>query len=86
MKSDKKIKKGFDLLSRLTYIEQMGGEVAVIAHINEAQKRGVLTAKQAFDLRQHVKSSCEVRDGLIAPTEAISELDKKIAEAVRYNR
>lgn len=86
MKSDKKIKKGFDLLSRLAYIEQMGGEVAVIAHINEAQKRGDLTAKQAFDLRQHVKSSCEVRDGLTAPTEAISELDKKIAEAVRYYR
>lgn len=70
----------------LAMVERVGGEMEMIAHINEAQKRGDLTAKQAFDLRQAVKDACKVRDGLTAPTEAITELDKKIAEAIRYYR
>lgn len=70
----------------LAMVEQMGGEVEMIAHINEAQKRGDLTAKQAFDLRQAVKDACKVREGITAPSEAITELDKKIAEAIRYYR
>jgi hypothetical protein len=70
----------------LAMVERVGGEVEMIAHINEAQKRGDLTAKQAFDLRQAVKDACKVREGLTAPSEAITELDKKIAEAVRYYR
>lgn len=70
----------------LAMVERVGGEMEMIALINEAQKRGDLTAKQAFDLRQAVKDACKVRDGLTAPTEAITELDKKIAEAIRYYR
>ncbi len=70
----------------LAMVERVGGEVEMISHINEAQKRGDLTSKQAFDLRQAVKESCKVRDGLTTPTEAIAELDKKIAEAVKYYR
>lgn len=70
----------------LALVEQMGGEVNMIAHINEAQKRGTLTAKQAFDLRQAVKDACNVREGITAPSEAITELDKKIAEAIRFYR
>lgn len=81
-----KTKRDFDLLGRLAYIEQMGGEVAMMEQIAEAQKRGDLTAKQAFDLRQAVKDSCKVRESLTAPSEAITELDKKIAEAVRFYR
>ena len=79
-------KRDLQTMGVLAMVERVGGEVEMIAHINEAQKRGDLTAKQAFDLRQAVKSACKVRDGLTAPTEAISELDKKIAEAVRYYR
>lgn len=81
-----KTKRDLQTMGVLALVEQWGGEVEMIAHINEAQKRGDLTAKQAFDLRQAVKSACKVRDGLTTPTEAIIELDKKIAEAIRYYR
>lgn len=81
-----KTKRDLQTMGVLAMVERVGGEVEMIAHINEAQKRGDLTAKQAFDLRQAVKSACKVKDGLTTPTEAISELDKKIAEAVRYYR
>ncbi|MDL2224440.1 hypothetical protein LJB92_03915, partial [Bacteroidales bacterium OttesenSCG-928-M06] len=67
----------------LSMVERVGGEVEMIAQINEAQKRGDLTAKQAFDLRQAVKEACKAGDGLTVPNEAIAELDKKIMEAVR---
>jgi hypothetical protein len=70
----------------LSLIKQTGGQLAFIAKINEAQKRGELTKKQAFDLRAIVKDVCQVRNGLTAPNEAIKELNKKIDEAVRFYR
>ena len=73
-------------MGRLAYIEQIGGEVAMLEQITEAQKRGELTAKQAFDLRQAVKDSCKVRENLTTPSEAITELDKKIADSIRFYR
>ena len=81
-----KTKRDLQTMGVLAMVERVGGEVEMIAHINEAQKRGDLTAKHAFDLRQAVKSACKGRDGRTAPTEAITELDKKIAEAIRYYR
>lgn len=70
----------------LSLIEQAGGQLEMIEQINEAQKRGDLTKKQAFDLRAAVKDACKVREGLTVPNEAIKELDKKVSEAVRYYR
>ncbi len=70
----------------LSMVERVGGEVEMINQINEAQKRGDLTSKQAFDLRQEVKEACRVKDGLTVESEAIAELDKKIIEAVRFYR
>ena len=70
----------------LSMVERVGGEVEMISQINEAQKRGDLTAKQAFDLRQAVKEACKVKEGLTVPNEAIAELDKKIMEATRFYR
>lgn len=81
-----KTKRDLQTMGVLAMVERVGGEVEMIAHINAAQKRGDLTAKQAFDLRQAVKSACKVKDGLTAPSEAISELNKKIAEAIRFYR
>ncbi|MCM1037325.1 MAG: hypothetical protein NC406_08410 [Bacteroides sp.] len=81
-----KTKRDLQTMGVLGLVERFGGEVEIISHINEAQKRGDLTAKQAFDLRQAVKQACKVRDGITAPSEAITELDKKIAEAIRYYR
>ena len=81
-----KTKRDLQTMGVLAMVERVGGEVEMIAHINEAQKRGDLSDKQAFDLRQAVKSACKVREGLTAPTEAITELDKKIAEAIHCYR
>ena len=70
----------------LSLIEQAGGQLQMIEQINEAQKRGELSKKQAFDLRQVINEVCKIRDGLTVPNEAIKELDKKVSEAVKYYR
>ena len=70
----------------LSLIEQRGGQIAVINEINEAYKRGQLTAKQAHDMRDAVNSACKVGDSLTKPNDAILELDKKIDEATRFFR
>lgn len=81
-----KTKKQFDLLGRLAYIEQMGGELAMLEQITLAQKRGELTPKQAHDLRQAVKESCKVKEGLTVQSDAINELNKKIAQTICFYR
>ena len=70
----------------LSLIEQSGGQLQVINQINEAQKRGELSAKQAFDLRQAINDACKIKDGLTVPNEAIKELDKKVNESVMFYR
>lgn len=70
----------------LSLVERAGGQLEFIAQINEAQKRGELTKKQAFDLRATIKDVCQIRDGLTAPNEAIQELDRKVNEAIRFYR
>jgi len=70
----------------LSLIEQAGGELAMLEQINEAQRKGDLSKKQAYDLRQAIKDACKVREGLTVENDAIKELDKKVAEAVKYYR
>lgn len=70
----------------LSLIEQAGGQVQIIEQINEALKRGDLTRKQAFDLRQAVKDACSIGEGLTVQSDAIEELNKKVNEAVRFYR
>lgn len=70
----------------LSLIERVGGEIEFLAQIQEAQKRGELTAKQAHDLRQAVKRACQEQEGLTVKNGAIDELNRKIAEAVAFYR
>lgn len=70
----------------LAMIERAGGQLQMLEQINEAQKCGKLSRKQAFDLKQAVNDACKIKDGLIVPNEAITELDKKIDEAVKSYR
>jgi hypothetical protein len=70
----------------LSLIELTGGQVQMIEQINEAQKRGDLSKKQAFDLRQAVNDACKIKDGLTVPNDAIKELDKKISDAIKFYR
>ena len=70
----------------LSLIEKAGGQIQMIEQIKEAQKRGELTKKQAFDLREAINEACKIKDGLIIPNDAIQELDKKVSEAVKFYR
>ncbi len=79
-------KKDFQRMGVLSMVKSVGGELAMLEQITEAQKRGDLTPKQAYDLKQAVKDACKVREGLTVQNDAIAELDKKIMEAVRFYR
>lgn len=81
-----KTRQQFYRMGVLSLIEQAGGQVEMMAQIGEAQKRGELTKKQAYDLRQTINDVCKVRDGLMVKSDAIAELDKKVSEAVRFYR
>lgn len=81
-----KTMRNFDKIARIALIERMGGELELIAKINDAQKRGDLTKKQAFDFRKRVKEACKIKEGFAVPNEAIKELDKKVLEAIRFYR
>lgn len=70
----------------LSLIEQTGGQLQMIEQINEAQKQGKLSKKQAYDLRLAINEACKIRDGLTVPNEAIQELDEKVGAAVKYYR
>lgn len=78
--------KDFKNMGLLALIEQMGGEVAFYAQIQEAQQRGELTPKQAYDIRGAIRTACKIKDGLIMENDAITELDKKIRQAVKFYR
>ena len=68
----------------LSLVEQTGGQLEMLSQIADAQKRGELTKKQAFDLRATINDVCQIREGLTTPNEAIKELSKKVDEAVRF--
>jgi len=70
----------------LLLTKQAGGQLEMLQQIAEAQKRGELTTKQAYDLRCAINEACNIKDDVIIQNEAICELDKKICEAVKYYR
>ena len=70
----------------LALTEQVGGQLELMAQINDAQKRGEISKKQAYDLRTAVNQACQLKEGFTAQNEAIEELTKKIAEAARFYR
>ena len=73
-------------MALLAWIGDVGGEIEMLNQITENQKCGKLTSKQAYDLKQAVKDSCTIREGFTVKSDLITELDRKIAEAVRYYR
>ena len=70
----------------LSLVEMVGGELNFISQIKEASLKGILTRKQAYDLKQAVITACKTKDGITAPNNAILELDKKVNDAVKYYR
>ncbi len=81
-----KTKRELYLMGVLSLVEKAGGQTQMITQINEAQKMGTLAKKQALDLRKAVNKACKVKDGVMIESEAISELDKKVLEAIKFYR
>lgn len=81
-----KKKQQFYKMGVLSLVERAGGQLQMIEQINEAQKRGDLSKKQAYDLRQVVNEACSLKDGLAIENEAVKELDKKVDAAVKFYR
>lgn len=73
-------------LGVLSLVERAGGQLEMIRQINEAQKQGILSKKQAYDLRKKVKEACSIGGNFTAPNEAIIELDRKINDAIKFYR
>lgn len=71
----------WDRLGRLAYIERVGGELAFLKTVDEQQKTGEITAKQAYSIKQAAKR-LKRQDGLTVKSEVIKELDSKIAEVL----
>ena len=69
----------------LSLVNMVGGQTNMIEQINTASKNGILTRKQALDLRKAVNEVCTLEELTVKNT-AISELDNKVIEAVRFYR
>lgn len=76
-------KSDLNRLGVLALVEKYGGQQKFIGHIKTACATGVLTKKQAHDLRQAVNDACRLRPGLTTTSDAIEELDGKIRAAVK---
>ena len=70
-------------LGVLALVEKYGGQQKFIGHIKTACATGVLTKKQAHDLRDAVNDACSLRPGMTSTSELIAELDKKIRDTVK---
>lgn len=81
-----KTKKDLNRLGILALIERFGGQVEFLALITEAQKRGILSKKQAYDLRTAVNEAMKTNERITEPNEVITELDGKVKRAVRFYR
>jgi len=73
-------------LGVLALVDMAGGELNFISQMQEAQRNGILTRKQSFDIKQAVTSACKERIGITAKNDCILELDKKVVEAVKFYR
>ena len=76
-------KSDLNRLGVLALVEKCGGQQKFIGHIKQAHATGILTKKQAHDLREAVNDACKLRPGLTSTSEAVEELDGKIRAAVK---
>lgn len=76
-------KKDLQKMGVLALVNMSGGQNEMIRQINDASGRGELTSKQALDLRRAVNDACKTDGSMVTQSDAVTELDKKIAEAVK---
>jgi hypothetical protein len=78
-----KTKKQLSHQAIIMYVSTRGGEIKVLTEIQEAQQKGLLTPKQAFDLRQQIKEACK-SELLTVQSDLIAELDSKVKQAYKF--
>lgn len=80
-----KTKRDLYTIGLASLINMQGGEIAILQQITEAQRKGELTKKQAYDLRHAI---AEASHATVATTQSdvIQELNKKVDEAVKFYR
>ncbi|MEI8201612.1 MAG: phage/plasmid replication protein [Bacteroidota bacterium] len=69
----------------LLLIHEQGGELEFYKTISEAQQKNELTNKQAYDLRHLIKEAGQSKL-LTCESDVITELDKKVKEAIKFYR
>ncbi len=84
--TDMKTKHELYMMCLRAKVQDFGGEMAFIQQLKEAQQRGELTAKQAHDLKMAVKTACNSASDCVVKSDAITELDKRVKEAIKYYR
>lgn len=67
-------------------IERVGGEINLLDQLSEAQKQGLCTKKQAYDLRKVIKDITQDKRDLTAKSEAVEELTEKVKQTIRFYR
>ena len=67
-------------------VQEAGGLVQFLNQIQEAQQRGEIDKVQACRLKKAINNACQETGGQTAKNEAIKELDKMVAEAVKFYR
>jgi hypothetical protein len=80
-----KTKKQLSIQALLLLVETKGGEIEIIKEFTEAQRKGNLSKKQAYDLRELIKEACKT-ELFTSDSDIITELDQKIKAAVKYYR
>lgn len=76
-------KSDLNRLGVLALVEKYGGQQKFIGHIKTANAQGILTNKQAHDLRAAVNDACKLRPGLTSSSGFVDELDGKVRAAVK---
>ncbi len=71
--------------SVLFYVQQRGGLLTVLNEVKEAQNKGEIKPKEAFDLRKAYTDACKC-ELMTSKSELITELDQKMKESIRFYR
>lgn len=81
-----KTKKQLQKISILSMVKMQGGQLKVLEQIKEARKKGEITNKQAYDLRNEVNNACSIDECIVTKSDVIDELDKKVKDAIKFYR
>ena len=78
-------KEQYKLMGVLSLVKLQGGEMEALKNINEKLSKGLLTKKQAHDLRELIKKCCQQKL-VTVENELITEIDSKMNEAFKFYR